>query len=242
MIKGAKVTSLDAAHLSNIEQPKAYTDAVLNFLHALRSATMDEAERLKRGAEARRRVLGDEWVDRSAKNRNAFNAEWFDLITRSPWGEVWTRPHFDDRTRRVLVIGTMIALGRWDEFKLARPRRADHRRLHRRRHQGDHFPAVGLLRRAGRQPRLQGGREVLKELGKMPSDRLNHFAPPRLNCLGSQRWDGRHAGRRSQGNARCEARRATSSRARMREHFYDPAFRAARRRHRAHRRRRLGRL
>jgi 3-oxoadipate enol-lactonase len=32
MIKGAKVTSLEAAHLSNIEQPKAYTEAVLNFL------------------------------------------------------------------------------------------------------------------------------------------------------------------------------------------------------------------
>jgi alkylhydroperoxidase/carboxymuconolactone decarboxylase family protein YurZ len=79
---------------------------------------MDEAERLKQGAAARRRVLGDEWVDRSAKNRNAFNAEWLDLITRNPWGEIWTRPHFDDRTRRVLVMGTMIALGRWEEFKL----------------------------------------------------------------------------------------------------------------------------
>jgi 3-oxoadipate enol-lactonase len=32
MIKGAKLTSLDAAHLSNIEQPRAYTEAVLNFL------------------------------------------------------------------------------------------------------------------------------------------------------------------------------------------------------------------
>ncbi len=39
-------------------------------------------------------------------------------ITRSPWGDVWTRPHFDDRTRRILVIGTMLALGRWEEFKL----------------------------------------------------------------------------------------------------------------------------
>ena len=32
MVKGSKIVSLDAAHLSNIEQPKAYTDAVLNFL------------------------------------------------------------------------------------------------------------------------------------------------------------------------------------------------------------------
>jgi alkylhydroperoxidase/carboxymuconolactone decarboxylase family protein YurZ len=79
---------------------------------------MDDAERLKRGEAARRRVLGDEWVDRSAKNRNAFNAEWLDTITRSPWNDVWTRPHFDDRTRRVLVIGTMLCLGRWDEFRL----------------------------------------------------------------------------------------------------------------------------
>ena len=85
---------------------------------ALRERDMDDAERLKRGEAARRRVLGNEWVDRSAKNRNAFNAEWVDLITRNPWGDVWTRPHFDDRTRRVLVIGTMIALGRWEEFKL----------------------------------------------------------------------------------------------------------------------------
>lgn len=79
---------------------------------------MDDQERLKRGAAARRRVLGDAWVDNSAKTRNAFNAEWLDTITRSPWGDIWTRPHFDERTRRILVIGTLLALGRWDEFRL----------------------------------------------------------------------------------------------------------------------------
>ena len=41
---------------------------------------MDNTERLKRGEAARRRVLGGDWVDRSAKNRNAFNAEWLDSI------------------------------------------------------------------------------------------------------------------------------------------------------------------
>jgi alkylhydroperoxidase/carboxymuconolactone decarboxylase family protein YurZ len=79
---------------------------------------MDDAERLKRGEAARRRVLGNEQVDRSAKSRNSFNGEWIDWITRSPWHDVWTRPHFDDRTRRILVIGTMLSLGRWEEFKL----------------------------------------------------------------------------------------------------------------------------
>ena len=43
--------------------------------------------------------------------RPPFNAEFQDLITRGAWGEIWTRPHLDERTRRILVIGTMMALG-----------------------------------------------------------------------------------------------------------------------------------
>lgn len=75
-------------------------------------------DRLERGAKKRRQVLGDAWVDRSAANRNSFNSEWLDTIIRSPWGDVWTRPRFDDRTRRILVMGTLLALGQWDEFRL----------------------------------------------------------------------------------------------------------------------------
>jgi 4-carboxymuconolactone decarboxylase len=65
---------------------------------------------------ARRKTLGDAWVDRADANRTAFTAEFQDLITRCGWGEIWTRPHFDERTRRILVIGTMMAIGRWEEF------------------------------------------------------------------------------------------------------------------------------
>jgi alkylhydroperoxidase/carboxymuconolactone decarboxylase family protein YurZ len=79
---------------------------------------MEDAERVQRGADMRRKVLGDEWVERTAKNRNAFNAEWLDTIFKSPWCDVWTRPGLDERTRRVLVIGTLMALTRWDEFRL----------------------------------------------------------------------------------------------------------------------------
>jgi 4-carboxymuconolactone decarboxylase len=79
---------------------------------------MDDKERHRRGESARRKVLGNAWVDRSDASRNAFNAEWLDFITRGAWGEIWTRPHFDERTRRVLVIGTMMAIGRWEEFRL----------------------------------------------------------------------------------------------------------------------------
>lgn len=79
---------------------------------------MDESERRNAGDTQRRKVLGDAWVDKSAANRTAFNADFLDLITRYAWGEIWTRPHFDERTRRVLVIGTMMALGQWDEFRM----------------------------------------------------------------------------------------------------------------------------
>jgi 4-carboxymuconolactone decarboxylase len=63
-------------------------------------------------------VLGNARVDKGLASRNAFNTEFQELITRYAFGEIWTRPHFDDRTRRVLVIGTLLALGSWDEFKL----------------------------------------------------------------------------------------------------------------------------
>ncbi len=79
---------------------------------------MDETERYDRGMAQRRKVLGDAWVDRANARKTAFSAEFQDFITRAAWGEVWTRPHYDHRTRRILVIGTMIALGHWDEFRM----------------------------------------------------------------------------------------------------------------------------
>jgi 4-carboxymuconolactone decarboxylase len=79
---------------------------------------MDESERRAAGAAMRRKVLGDAHVDRATAGANAFTGELQDLITRGVWGEIWTRPGLDVRTRRVLVLGTLIALGRWDELRL----------------------------------------------------------------------------------------------------------------------------
>jgi 4-carboxymuconolactone decarboxylase len=79
---------------------------------------MDERERHAAGMEKRRRTLGNEWVDRSIQNKTAFNAEFLDLITRYAWGEIWTRPGLDERTRRLLVLATTSALGRWEEFRI----------------------------------------------------------------------------------------------------------------------------
>jgi 4-carboxymuconolactone decarboxylase/3-oxoadipate enol-lactonase/4-carboxymuconolactone decarboxylase len=79
---------------------------------------MDESERHRRGQSVRKAILGEAHVARSARGRSAFNREFQDLLVRYAWGEIWTRPHYDERTRRVLVIGTLVALGQWDEFRL----------------------------------------------------------------------------------------------------------------------------
>jgi 4-carboxymuconolactone decarboxylase len=79
---------------------------------------MDDQQRREDGMAQRRKVLGNAWVDKSAANTNSFNADFIDLITRHAWADIWTRPHFDERTRRILVIGTLLALCQWDEFRL----------------------------------------------------------------------------------------------------------------------------
>jgi 4-carboxymuconolactone decarboxylase len=70
------------------------------------------------GLAVRRKVLGDAWVDRSLQNRNEFNTEFQEMITRHVWGDIWTRPGIDPRTRRFMVLSIMIALGSWEEFRL----------------------------------------------------------------------------------------------------------------------------
>lgn len=72
----------------------------------------------ERGMKTRRKVLGNEWVDRAEKNKTAFNEEFQELITRYAWDEVWNRPRIPHKARRMIVIGTMVALGRWEEFQL----------------------------------------------------------------------------------------------------------------------------
>jgi 4-carboxymuconolactone decarboxylase len=79
---------------------------------------MDDRERHQAGTAKRRKTLGNAWVDKANASKTPFNSEFQDFITRYAWGEVWTRAHFDERTRRVLVIGTMIALDKWDEFRM----------------------------------------------------------------------------------------------------------------------------
>lgn len=79
---------------------------------------MDEKQQRERGMAKRRKTMGNAYVDKTLENRTPFNTEFQELITRYAWGEVWAREHFDERTRRILVIGTMIALRQWEEFEI----------------------------------------------------------------------------------------------------------------------------
>jgi 4-carboxymuconolactone decarboxylase len=68
--------------------------------------------------QVRREVLGDEYVDRAEASRTSLTDEFQDLITRYAWGEIWTRPGLDRRTRSSITIGLLVALNRNEELAL----------------------------------------------------------------------------------------------------------------------------
>jgi 3-oxoadipate enol-lactonase / 4-carboxymuconolactone decarboxylase len=114
-IPGAQAVRFPGAHLLNLETPKSFTTAICEFLLP-RPISLDEVRQA--GIEVRRRVLGDTHVDAAIANTNDFTRDFQDLITRYAWGTIWTRPGLDEKTRRLLVLATTAALGRWEEFRL----------------------------------------------------------------------------------------------------------------------------
>jgi 3-oxoadipate enol-lactonase/4-carboxymuconolactone decarboxylase len=75
-------------------------------------------DRLAAGMTVRRNVLGDAHVDRAIASTTSLTADFQSFITRYAWGEIWSRPGLDVRTRRVLVIGTLLSLGQWEELAM----------------------------------------------------------------------------------------------------------------------------
>jgi len=101
----------DASHLAHLAQPEEFTELVLSHLVGWP---------LQRGGQTRRAVLGHAHVDRSVAQAEAvpFTASAQDLITRFAWGEVWSRPGLDRRTRSAITLAMLVALGRWEELEL----------------------------------------------------------------------------------------------------------------------------
>jgi 4-carboxymuconolactone decarboxylase len=71
-----------------------------------------------RGMKVRREVLGDEHVDRAIGRTTEFTTDFQDFITRYAWGEIWSRPGLDRKTRSCITLTTLVALGRLDELEL----------------------------------------------------------------------------------------------------------------------------
>ncbi len=70
------------------------------------------------GLAVRRAVLGDGHVERAQARTTRFTAPFQDFITRYAWGEVWTRPDLDRRSRSMITLAVLTALGRENEIAM----------------------------------------------------------------------------------------------------------------------------
>lgn len=112
-IAGASLVVIpDASHIPTVEQPAAVTAAMSAFL------SPDVQDFYEAGLAVRKQVLGEAHVARASANITDLDRDFQTFITRTAWGGVWTRPHFDRRTRSLLTLTMMAALGHHDEFAL----------------------------------------------------------------------------------------------------------------------------
>lgn len=115
-IKNARFAEIDnAAHLFAIERPGATAALLREFLPAAPRA--DDAD-FAAGLANRKAVLGVDHVQRSLANAGAFGQPWQDFITRIAWGDTWGDATLPFKTRSLVTLAMMVALGREAEFKL----------------------------------------------------------------------------------------------------------------------------
>lgn len=79
---------------------------------------MDENPRFKAGLAVRKAVLGEDYVNKSLANADAFMTPIQQFLTENAWGTVWTRPGLDLKTRSLLNLAMLTALNRPNELKL----------------------------------------------------------------------------------------------------------------------------
>ena len=79
---------------------------------------MSEDPRYDAGMKVRREVLGDEHVDRATGNATDFTRPFQEYITRSAWGEAWTRPGLDRKTRSCITLAVLTALRAENEIPM----------------------------------------------------------------------------------------------------------------------------
>jgi 4-carboxymuconolactone decarboxylase len=70
----------------------------------------------ERGLQTRREVIGSDYVDKALAGRDDFSEEFQQLVTQYCWNEIWNRPGLERRTRSMLNLAMLMALGRSQEF------------------------------------------------------------------------------------------------------------------------------
>jgi 4-carboxymuconolactone decarboxylase len=71
-----------------------------------------------RGLAVRKAVLGEAHVARASANATPFDKDFQTFITQYAWGGVWTRPGLERKTRSLLTIAMLAALGQTEELKM----------------------------------------------------------------------------------------------------------------------------
>ena len=79
---------------------------------------LTDEERYDQGMAVRREVLSDAHVDRAIDGTTELTADFQDFITRVAWGDIWSRPGLDRRSRSVAVLTALIALGHHEELAM----------------------------------------------------------------------------------------------------------------------------
>lgn len=117
-VRGSRLVVLDGVgHLAPAEVPQQVADSLReHFTLPGRPATL--AETHAAGMTVRRQVLGDDHVDRAEAGKTDFTTRFQDLITRYAWGEIWTRPGLDRRSRSMITLTALIARGHHEEFAM----------------------------------------------------------------------------------------------------------------------------
>ena len=77
-----------------------------------------QSDRYITGMKIRRKILGDDHVDRAEAKKTAFDAPFQTLITETAWGNVWASDGVSDRERSMLTLALLAALGNFDEIPM----------------------------------------------------------------------------------------------------------------------------
>ena len=75
-------------------------------------------ERFDNGLKTRREVLGAPYVDKAMAGVDEFSQEFVELLNTYCWNDIWNRPGLPRKTRSVLNLGMLCALGKEHELKL----------------------------------------------------------------------------------------------------------------------------